>query len=155
MGLRFRKTIKAGPLRFTVSKSGVSTSFGGKGARITKLANGRTRTTLSVLGTGISYVSESSPKSKKSKTTQKKNSTVQKSFSSYPVNEAPMTVTATRSFGVIFICIGVLLTFMLPPIGIALAAFGIYRFIKAPVICEKYNKKLREGSVEKQSNDQH
>lgn len=51
MGLRYRKTFKAGPLRITASKSGVSTSIGGKGARITKIASGKTRTTLSIPGT--------------------------------------------------------------------------------------------------------
>lgn len=64
MGLRFRKSIKLGGLRINFSKSGIGYSFGGKGARITKMANGRTRTTLSVPGTGISYVSESSSKKK-------------------------------------------------------------------------------------------
>ena len=59
MGFRFRKSKNLGPFRVSVSKSGVSTSFGGKGARITKTASGRVRTTLSVPGTGISYVTES------------------------------------------------------------------------------------------------
>ena len=62
MGLRFRKSFKAGPVRFTVSKSGVSSSIGAKGARITKTASGRTRTTLSIPGSGLSHVSEISSK---------------------------------------------------------------------------------------------
>ena len=52
MGFRFRKSKNLGPFRVTVS-------FGGKGARITKTASGKVRTTLSVPGTGISYVTES------------------------------------------------------------------------------------------------
>jgi hypothetical protein len=67
MGLRYRKTIKAGPLRVTASKSGISTSIGGKGARITKTANGKTRTTLSIPGTGLSYVSETGGKKARGK----------------------------------------------------------------------------------------
>ena len=55
MGLRFRKTIKAGPFRATISKSGVSTSVGVKGARVTKRADGKTQMTASVPGTGVSY----------------------------------------------------------------------------------------------------
>ncbi len=43
-----------------VSKSGIGYSTGVKGARVTKTAKGTTRTTLSVPGTGLSYVSESS-----------------------------------------------------------------------------------------------
>lgn len=59
VGVRARKSFKAGPARMTFSKSGVSTSVGVKGVRVGKMANGKTRTTLSVPGTGISYVSES------------------------------------------------------------------------------------------------
>lgn len=62
MGIRARKTFKAGPVRMTVSKSGVSTSVGVKGVRVGKMANGKTRTTVSVPGTGISYVTESKKK---------------------------------------------------------------------------------------------
>lgn len=64
MGFRFRKSFKVGPVRATVSKSGISTSFGVKGARITKKANGNTMSTLGIPGTGISYVKETSKKSK-------------------------------------------------------------------------------------------
>jgi Protein of unknown function (DUF4236) len=55
MGLRYRKSVKLGPFRATVSKSGISYSAGGKGARITKRADGRVQTTLSVPKTGVSY----------------------------------------------------------------------------------------------------
>lgn len=41
-----------------LSKSGVSYSWGVKGARVTKTAKGTTRTTISIPGTGISYVQE-------------------------------------------------------------------------------------------------
>ncbi len=39
--------------------SGVGYSWGGKGYRVTHMANGRTRRTATIPGTGISYVSES------------------------------------------------------------------------------------------------
>jgi hypothetical protein len=65
MGFRFRKSFGKGPFRVTFSKSGVGYSFGGKGARITKKAGGGTRSTLSVPGTGISYVTDSKSSSKK------------------------------------------------------------------------------------------
>lgn len=55
MGFRFRKSKKVGPIRVTVSNSGVSTSIGGKGARITKRADGKIQTTASIPGTGISH----------------------------------------------------------------------------------------------------
>lgn len=62
MGFRFRKSFGAGPFRATISKSGISTSFGVKGARVTKKANGNTMTTLGIPDTGLSYVSEKSNK---------------------------------------------------------------------------------------------
>ena len=59
MGFHFRKSIKAGPVRVNFSKSGVGYSVGGKGFRVTKKANGGVRTTTSIPGTGISYVTDS------------------------------------------------------------------------------------------------
>lgn len=60
MGFRYRKSINLGKgFRVNISKSGIGYSYGVKGARITKTANGHTRQTLSIPGTGISYVSES------------------------------------------------------------------------------------------------
>ena len=149
----FRKSFNAGPLRFTVSKSGVSTSFGGKGARVTKLANGRTRSTLSVPGTGISYVSETSGKKAAKSRVQPAKAPRARSQTSTVATDAPMTVAAVRSLGVILICSGILLTFMLPPIGIALAVFGAYRVIKARDICEKHNAAMREVSNEQNDED--
>lgn len=55
MGLRFRKSVKFGPFRASLSKSGISYSAGVKGMRITRKAGGGYRTTASIPGTGISY----------------------------------------------------------------------------------------------------
>ena len=69
MGFRFRKSIDVGHgLRINLSKSGVGFSVGGKGLRVTKTADGRTRTTASIPGTGLSWVEESGSKSKNKKT---------------------------------------------------------------------------------------
>lgn len=59
MGFRFRKSVKAGPVRINFSKSGVGYSVGGKGFRVTKRADGKTQTTASIPGTGVSYVKTS------------------------------------------------------------------------------------------------
>ena len=71
MGMRFRKSFGSGPFKVNVSKSGIGYSIGTNSAlgfRHTKTANGRTRNTYSIPGTGISYVDEKSNKrSKKSK----------------------------------------------------------------------------------------
>ena len=62
MGFRFRKSIKAGPLKINMSKSGIGYSVGGKGFRVTKKVGGGTRTTASIPGTGISYTKDSGGK---------------------------------------------------------------------------------------------
>lgn len=62
MGIRFRKSKKIGPVRINLSKSGVGYSVGTKGYRKTRMANGRLRTTVSLPGTGLSHVSETSNK---------------------------------------------------------------------------------------------
>ena len=55
MGFRFRKRIKIIPgLWFNLSKSGISTSVGGKGLTV-NIKDGHTKTTASIPGTGISY----------------------------------------------------------------------------------------------------
>ena len=53
----YRKSFKAGPFRITASKSGLSYSVGVKGARVTKRADGRVQTTVSVSRTGVRYTS--------------------------------------------------------------------------------------------------
>ncbi|MBQ6090635.1 MAG: DUF4236 domain-containing protein [Lachnospiraceae bacterium] len=58
MGLRFRKSINIGGFRINCSKSGIGYSYGFKGARVTRTSRGTTRTTLSIPGTGVSWVSE-------------------------------------------------------------------------------------------------
>ena len=60
MGLRLRKSVKIGPVRVNLSKTGIGYSTGVKGYRVTKRADGRTQTTYSIPGTGIGYVNTSS-----------------------------------------------------------------------------------------------
>ena len=59
MGWRIRKSINLGlGFRINLSKTGIGYSWGFPGYRITKMANGGTRTTYSLPGTGISYVQQ-------------------------------------------------------------------------------------------------
>lgn len=63
MGLWFRKSINlGGGFRINVSKSGIGYSWGFKGYRITKTAKGTIRRTVSIPGTGISFVDETRKK---------------------------------------------------------------------------------------------
>ena len=60
MGFRFRRRISIGPgLRLNVSKSGVSTSVGTRGAWFT-IGHGKTRETVGLPGTGVSYTEQQS-----------------------------------------------------------------------------------------------
>ncbi len=60
MGWRFRKSINLGfGFRINLSKSGIGYSWGFPGYRVTKMANGGSRVTYSIPGTGISYVEQS------------------------------------------------------------------------------------------------
>ena len=73
MGFRFNKSIDVfGLFRINFSKSGIGFSYGVPGYRVTKMANGRTRKTVSIPGTGISHVSESGKTKKNRKELSKK-----------------------------------------------------------------------------------
>ena len=50
---QFRKSKKVGPFRFTVTKRGLSTSFGGGPLRLSRGADGKVRRTLRVPGVGV------------------------------------------------------------------------------------------------------
>ena len=59
MGFRFQKRVKILPgISLNFSKSGVSTSLGPRGAKVT-IGHGKVRETVGIPGTGISYTSTS------------------------------------------------------------------------------------------------
>jgi hypothetical protein len=61
MGFRFSRRIKILPgVTVNLSRSGVSTSIGVKGAHVT-LGHGKVRETVSLPGTGLSYTHVSTP----------------------------------------------------------------------------------------------
>lgn len=117
MSIRFRKSINlGGGARINISRSGVGGSIGTTGARITKTANGRTRKTLSIAGTGISYVSESGSKKEKRKSS----------------NNAAAPATPYKTFSVllkvasvVMVLLGILLTLAVPSVGIMSIIIGI------------------------------
>lgn len=78
MGLRFHKSINLGKFfRINLSKNGVGYSVGTKGVRVSKSATGQVRETVTVPGTGLSYVNihkkkkETTKDTKETKTTKK------------------------------------------------------------------------------------
>ena len=65
LGFRYRKSINlGGGCRINLSKSGIGYSWGTKGYRVTRTAKGKTRRTISIPGTGISWVKETRKKDK-------------------------------------------------------------------------------------------
>jgi hypothetical protein len=100
MGFTYRKSVKMGPFRVTASKSGVSYSVGGKGARVTKRANGRVQTTLRAPGTGLSYTKTSGTSRKKASsrtpTTRSQVPSTSKSAHRPPATVAQRTAKAPR-----------------------------------------------------------
>ena len=114
MGVRFRKSIKAGPVRVNFSKSGVGYSVGDKGFRVTKTASGGTRYSARLLGTGISYskTAKSKAKRKESTNTSTARATATKQVAPEAATEsAPITKTWAKAvvMAVIgFVAVGVI-----------------------------------------------
>jgi len=62
MPFRFRRSFRIAPgVRLNLSKRGLSTSVGGRGAHVT-VGHGRTRATVGVPGSGISYTTTTTPR---------------------------------------------------------------------------------------------
>ena len=59
MGWRFHKSVNlGGGTRMNISKSGVGFSFGGNGFRVAIMPDGRIRRTITIPGTGLSYIED-------------------------------------------------------------------------------------------------
>ena len=55
MGFYYRKSVRLGPFRVNLSKSGVGYSLGGKGFRTGVSSRGRRYSSFNLPGTGIGY----------------------------------------------------------------------------------------------------
>lgn len=67
-GFRIRKSIRIFPgVRLNFSKTGIGASIGFRGFRLTKRADGKIQKTITLPGTGLSYVDVDTPGAKKSK----------------------------------------------------------------------------------------
>ena len=115
MGLRFRKSINFGGARINISKKGVGWSIGGKGARYTKTADGKTRTTLSIPNTGLSYVTEQSNKAA--------NKTATTTSKPTPTSNEILKI-CSRNLGIITAATSALLLFASVPVGVTGIAIG-------------------------------
>jgi hypothetical protein len=79
MALRFRKSMKIMPgVRLSLSKGGVSTSFGTTGARMTLGSDGKVRGTVGIPGSGLSNTEVLSSNKRKNKKSNNDVETVEK-----------------------------------------------------------------------------
>lgn len=120
MGFNFRKSVKIGPARINVSKSGIGYSVGTKGARISKSAKGKTRITAGIPGAGISY-SKSLGGRAKHRTQSKANRTQKKSVQSTKTQHSAATrapVEKSWLMAVIMAIVGFLVVGVVSFVGI-------------------------------------
>lgn len=79
MSLRFRKSMKVMPgVRLSLSKGGVSTSFGTTGARMTLGSDGKVRGTVGIPGSGLSNTEVLGSSKRKNKKSNNNVETVEK-----------------------------------------------------------------------------
>lgn len=121
MGFTYRKSKKVGPFRFTVSKSGISTSVGGKGYRVTRKTNGRIQTTTSIPGTGIRYTKQISR--------DKGYSYVKENRIIHSRNYYKVLYILANITSIVFAILSLLLLFILLPMGIILSALTVFVFL--------------------------
>lgn len=119
MGFRLRKSVKFGPARINISKSGIGYSVGTKGYRVTKTAKGTIRKTATIPGTGISFVEEHKEKSK--------NNGVSTHIKEQPqkTKEEKIGLTVVVIVAILFLFLGVVET-ILAAIGLFLLGLFIY-----------------------------
>lgn len=141
MGIRYRKSINLGKgFRINMSKTGPGFSWGGKGFRITRTANGNIRGSAYIPGTGIGYqkdfgnphkkITGKKNKPAKSKSASKNSSFYQNDIASIHSSNMADVVAATnknRTYkytSLALIIIGLLLI-ILNPLFVILAILGI------------------------------
>lgn len=134
MGLRFRKSVKMGPVRLNLSNKNIGISTGIKGARVSVNSSGRATTSVGAPGTGLSYT-KSLPLSKKK--SQQSRSDVRISYTD-PVGANLAMIVASCGVGIVIISIYLLLKS--PIIGIAAMAVGLFLSIAGMRECAELRK---------------
>lgn len=140
MGFRFRKSINlGGGVRVNLSKKGVGYSFGTKGVRVTKMANGKHRTTVSIPNTGVSHLSES--KSKRSRY-NKNNVNANVYVSADEMNKTGCKILAwiCRICFIPMITLGLLVCLVEPVFGLISIGIGILEFVYSRNYFKKHKK---------------
>ena len=130
MGLRFRKSINLGKgVKLNISKESVGISAGVKGVRVSVNSKGRKTTSVSIPGTGLSYVST------KNISNRNKENKI-KTVSTLTNIQLKRYLTIYRISGYILIASGLLLL----PLGIIAIIIGIIFLF----ISKEYKNKIKE-----------
>lgn len=145
MGLRFRKSINIGGARVNISKKGIGGSIGVKGARLTKTADGKTRKTVGIAGTGISYTTQTSKKQTVSNSVS--------SVSSAPITNYKAISALLKVLGIILIILSAVLWLVLLPVGMAFTAFGVLILLMAKSYKKKAIAEDKEAELTNESNN--
>lgn len=99
MGFRYRKSINlGGGFRINLSKSGVGYSWGVPGYRVTRTANGKTRKTYSIPGTGLSFTENSSGSTNKKAINKPNEKIVQQNREGYSIESAEIENFETAEY---------------------------------------------------------
>lgn len=163
MGFRFRKSFGGKYFRINISKSGIGYSYGVPGYRKTVLPSGRKRTTVSIPGTGISYVEESKKRKKNLNTGNDSNVIETNTFkdidnvdevlyeksSHEEFTQALQKAMNYWTYSILLIVFGIFFLFGIFPIGILMIIGGIclYRY---------FNENLKvnvEYDIEEENNE--
>ena len=154
MGFRFRKSIGNKFFRINMSKSGFGYSYGVPGARHTKMSNGRSRDTLSIPGSGISYVKESSGK----KMTKKQQEAAVEKYVDYETNKRLLLLWKIISIpamviGVLAFLLGLLMLATNVGLGVFMIVLGLVAFF-AGKSGKKHKKTVEAWIAEYEANNQ-
>jgi TolA-binding protein len=148
LGLRFRKSISLGKgVRLNFSKSGVGVSAGVKGYRVGVGPRG-VRKTVSIPGTGISYVEEKSFKSLAREGKSANNPREKVPVANSPGGNIPLRTP--KGYGWLWgIILGFILLFSIPLFGVPLlliSCFYFYKALKDPVnqMVNEYNNGVNQ-----------
>ena len=158
MGFRFRKSIKLGKgVKLNLGRKSAGVSFGGRRGGVSINSRTGTRARVSIPGTGISYSAKlGGGKKRKSASSC---SAAARASSGYPSrNEQIATAQQKRApnppkppkspkiyfpCGIIMVIIGILLLFLLWPLGLAAIVIGVYYITCGPKIYDNLVAKYK------------
>ena len=167
MGFRFKKSVRLGKgVRLNLGRKSVGVSLGGRHGGVSINSRSGARVRASIPGTGISYSAKlGGGKKRKSASPRSKAS---KASSSYPPKNTQRAVEQPKrapnppkppkspklyfSCGIIMVVLGIILLFLLLPLGLAIIAIGVYYITCGPKIYADLVRKYKAVHPEFEEN---